>query len=201
MAFAPWRALPGRVLLWALNLFSAIALIFEGYNQGVMGSVNSSAGYIALVEIGADGVVTNTTKQGGIVAVYYFGAMFGCFIGGKIGDRFGRKKAVVFGSILALIGGALQAGSQKASMTICARTICGLGIGTINSVCFLFSNVKARAERLRLFRHGSQNLHRHTIEGLLSPSSLSPTTSVSSLHTGLATVFAITPETSDGVFR
>ena len=64
-----------------------------------------------------------------------FGAMFGYFIGGKIGDRFGRKKAVVFGSILALIGGALQAGSQNASMTICARTICGLGIGTINSVC------------------------------------------------------------------
>ncbi|KAK5271945.1 hypothetical protein LTR99_000896 [Exophiala xenobiotica] len=134
MAFAPWRALPGRVLLAALNLFSAVALIFEGYNQGVMGSVNGSAGYIDLVGIGADGVVTNTTKQGGIVAVYYFGAMFGCFIGGKIGDRFGRKKAVVFGSILALIGGALQAGSQNASMTICARTICGLGIGTINSI-------------------------------------------------------------------
>lgn len=138
MAFQPWRVLPGRVLLWALNLFSAIALTFEGYNQGVMGSVNGSAGYIAVVGIGADGVVTNTTKQGGIVAVYYFGAMFGCFIGGKIGDRFGRKKAVVFGSVLALMGGALQAGSQNASMTICARTICGLGIGTINSVCFFW---------------------------------------------------------------
>ena len=175
-----------------------------------MGSVNGSAGYIAVVGIGADGVVTNTTKQGGIVAVYYFGAMFGCFIGGKIGDRFGRKKAVVFGSVLALMGGALQAGSQNASMTICARTICGLGIGTINSVCFFlvvffgflgFCKRKAGAERLRSFRLGFRNSHRHTIEGLLSPSSLSPTTSVSSLHTGSATVFAITPGTSDGVFR
>ena len=25
-----WQKIPGRVLLWALNLFSAIALIFEG---------------------------------------------------------------------------------------------------------------------------------------------------------------------------
>lgn len=25
-----WRHVPGRALLWALNLFSAVALIFEG---------------------------------------------------------------------------------------------------------------------------------------------------------------------------
>jgi hypothetical protein len=85
MAFKPRRAIPGRVLLWALNLFSAGALIFEGYNQGVMGFVNGSAGCIETVGIGSGGKVTNTTKEGGLVAVYYFGAMFGCFIGGRLG--------------------------------------------------------------------------------------------------------------------
>jgi MFS family permease len=137
MAFKPWRHVPGKALLWLLNLFSAIALIFEGYNQGVMGFVNGSAGYIEAVGLGSDGVVTNTTKQGGLVAVYYFGAMFGCFIGGWYGDRFGRKKAVAVGSVLALIGGVLQAASQSSNMTICARVVCGLGIGFINTVCFL----------------------------------------------------------------
>jgi MFS family permease len=134
MAFKPWRSLPGSALLWILNLFSAISLIFEGYNQGVMGAVNGTPGYINTVGIGSDGKVTNTTTQGGLVAVYYFGAMFGCFCGGKIGDLYGRKKAVALGSFLAIIGGALQAGSQNASMTIVARTICGLGIGFINTV-------------------------------------------------------------------
>lgn len=105
-----------------------------GYNQGVMGFVNSVPGYIETVGIGANGVVTNTTKQGGIVAIYYFGAMFGCFIGGRFGDKYGRKKAVVVGSILTIIGGALQAGSQSSDMTLVARLICGLGIGFINSV-------------------------------------------------------------------
>ncbi|KAJ9612480.1 hypothetical protein H2200_004077 [Cladophialophora chaetospira] len=134
MAFKPWRHVPGKLLLWSLNLFSAVALIFEGYNQGVMGFVNGSAGYIETVGIGSNGVVTNTTKQGGLVAVYYFGAMFGCFFGGWFGDRYGRKKAVAFGSLFTLLGGALQAGSTGSNMTICARVICGIGIGFINSI-------------------------------------------------------------------
>jgi hypothetical protein len=28
-----WRLIPGRALLWALNLFSAVALIFEGMSD------------------------------------------------------------------------------------------------------------------------------------------------------------------------
>ncbi len=30
MVVALWQRVPGRALLWALNLFSAVALIFEG---------------------------------------------------------------------------------------------------------------------------------------------------------------------------
>lgn len=135
MEFKPWRALPGRLLLWALNLFSAVALTFEGYNQGVMGFVNATPGYVQIVGIGGlDGKVTNTTKQGGLVSCYYFGAMFGGFVGGRFGDRFGRKRAVVLGSLFALLGGGLQAGTGSSEMTICARVICGIGIGFINSV-------------------------------------------------------------------
>lgn len=135
MAFKPWRAVPGRLLLWALNLFSAVALIFEGYNQGVIGFVNSTPGYVQTVGIGGpDGKVTNTSKQGGLVSCYYFGAMFGCFVGGRFGDRFGRKRAVILGSMFTLLGGSLQAGTRSSDMTICARVICGVGIGFINSV-------------------------------------------------------------------
>lgn len=33
--------------------------------------------------IGADGVVTDSTKQGGLAAAYYFGGIWGCFSGGQ----------------------------------------------------------------------------------------------------------------------
>jgi len=82
--------------------------------------------------IGSDGVVTDTTKQGGLAAAYYFGAMFGGFIGGWFGDKYGRKKGSFVGAILSLLGSALQCGSINADMFICARVIAGLGIGFIN---------------------------------------------------------------------
>ena len=216
-----WRHIPGHALLWALNLFSAVALIFEGqllsdniianmdadskiigYNQGVMGFVNGVPGYIETVGIGANGVVTNTTKQGGLVAIYYFGAMFGCFIGGRFGDKFGRKKAVIVGSIFTLIGGALQAGSQSSDMTLVARVICGLGIGFINSVSLQCSNDTHQINSLfRSFRHGCLSLQRPIIVVHRLLSSSVPTMSELLLLTGSDMDFATIRLTSDGDFH
>lgn len=32
--------------------------------------------------------ITEPTRQGGIVSIYYFGTLLGCLIGGVAGDRF-----------------------------------------------------------------------------------------------------------------
>lgn len=82
MGLQLWQRVPGKVLFFLLNLFSAVALIFEGYNQGVYGTVSETPGFIEVAKIGQDGVVTDSTKQGGISAAYYFGAMIGCLVGG-----------------------------------------------------------------------------------------------------------------------
>ena len=134
MVFQPWRALPGKGVLLLLNLFSAVALIYEGYNQGVYGAVSGTPGFISMSDIGdgSTGTVTKTTKQGGLAAAYYFGAMFGGFIGGWFGDKFGRKRGAAVGAAFSLVGSALQCGSINANMFICARVISGLGIGFIN---------------------------------------------------------------------
>lgn len=44
---------------------------------------SASSDYVSTVKIGPgnDGEVTNVTKQGGIVSIYYLGAIFGCFAG------------------------------------------------------------------------------------------------------------------------
>ena len=36
MAVKGWQGLPGKVLLVTLHLFTAVALLFEGYNQGTL---------------------------------------------------------------------------------------------------------------------------------------------------------------------
>lgn len=132
MAFQPWRALPGKSVLLLLNIFSAVALVYEGYNQGVYGAVSGTPGFIAMSQIGVGSTVTQSTKQGGLAATYYLGAMFGGFIGGWLGDKYGRKTGSFTGAILSLAGSALQCGSVNSNMFICARVISGLGIGFIN---------------------------------------------------------------------
>lgn len=134
MGFQLWRSVPGKTLLILLNIFSAIALVYEGYNQGVYGAISGTPGFVKMSNLAtnSNGAVTDTTKQGGLAAAYYFGAMFGGFIGGWAGDKFGRKKGAFMGAVLSLLGSVLQAGSVNANMFICARVIAGLGIGFIN---------------------------------------------------------------------
>jgi MFS family permease len=56
-----------------------------------MGGVNSAPRYVQKVGIGnADGKITDTLHEGGIVSIYYLGCIFGCFAGGYLADRIGR---------------------------------------------------------------------------------------------------------------
>lgn len=134
MGIQVWRSVPGKYLLLLLNIFSAIALIYEGYNQAVYGAISSTSAFVRMSGLAtdSDGAVTDSTKQGGLAAAYYFGAMFGCFIGGWAGDKYGRKKGAFMGAALSLLGTALQTGSVNADMFIVARVVAGLGIGFIN---------------------------------------------------------------------
>lgn len=66
-----WKRLSPTQLNIAIQTFSLLCIFFEGYDQGVMGGVNASPDYVREVDIGnyPSGVVTNTTKQGGIVSI------------------------------------------------------------------------------------------------------------------------------------
>ncbi|EHA25618.1 hypothetical protein ASPNIDRAFT_43964 [Aspergillus niger ATCC 1015] len=98
-----WRRLSPRQLNVMIQTLSLVCIFFEGYDQGVMGGVNSSPRYVTEVGIGEpDGTVTDTTHQGGIVSIYYLGCIFGCFGGGWLADRLGRINGLLVGSLLAL---------------------------------------------------------------------------------------------------
>ncbi|KAJ5105715.1 hypothetical protein NUU61_003062 [Penicillium alfredii] len=130
-----WKRLSPRQLNVAIQTFSLISIFFEGYDQGVMGGVNDSPTYVTEVGIGkADGTVTDTTHQGGIVSVYYLGAIFGCFAGGWLADRIGRINGLLIGSLFALVGGALQSAIQNSNFMICARVVTGIGTGALTGI-------------------------------------------------------------------
>lgn len=58
-----WRYWSPRTVLFAINVFAAVAVFFEGYDQGVMGGVNESPNYQRVVGLApGDGTVTRPTK-------------------------------------------------------------------------------------------------------------------------------------------
>ncbi|OKL62499.1 hypothetical protein UA08_02532 [Talaromyces atroroseus] len=136
------HTLEKRQLLIAINCAAALSILMFGYDQGLMGGVNTSKDYIDLMGFGyteyVDGtltpVVTNSLLQGGIVAVYYLGTLFGAFFGGWVGDRIGRIRTIALGTIWGIIGACLQTSAQNHDWMICARTINGFGTGILNAI-------------------------------------------------------------------
>ncbi|CAN9193915.1 unnamed protein product [Alternaria alternata] len=128
-----------RSLLIAINCIAGLSILFFGYDQGMMGGVNTAYDYYTLMGFGhkgADGgpVVDDTLLQGGIVSVYYLGTLVGCLVGGSIGDRFGRIKTIFVGAAVATVGACLQCSAMNHEWMICARLVNGWGTGILNSI-------------------------------------------------------------------
>lgn len=135
--YSPSRQVPfkGQNMSWAVNIVAGIAIMFYGFDQGVMSGVNNTIDYQQRMGIFSqpqtDG---DAAKIGGIVAVYYGGTFIGALLGGSLGDRIGRLKTIVFACFWAIIGASLQASAQNITWMCLARVITGVGTGQLNAL-------------------------------------------------------------------
>lgn len=68
---------------------------------------------------------------GAVNALFFFGAVVGALVGGPLADKIGRRMSLIVASILAIIGGALTAGSVHVAMMIVVRVLQGVGLGAL----------------------------------------------------------------------
>ena len=71
---------------------------------------------------------------GTISAIYTIGCFFGSIIVFIIGERLGRRRVIMLGSVVMLIGTALQASSYSREQIIVGRIVAGLGVGAMTSI-------------------------------------------------------------------
>ncbi|KAI1787416.1 general substrate transporter [Ganoderma leucocontextum] len=143
------KTLTGRRLYYTINAVAGLAIFFFGYDQGMMGGVNTAPDYVRVMKLGystyegpSEGYVvtiTEPTRQGGIVSIYYLGTLLGCLMGGVLGDRIGRIRTMILGSIWVLFGAALQCSAQNIAWMCCARIINGIGTGHLNAIVPVWS--------------------------------------------------------------
>lgn len=138
----------GKALTKWVIFLSALSIFFFGYDQGMMAGVNTSPDYVSRMDFGyfdeaGDVTVTNSTKQGGIVAVYYFGTLIGAIWGGFQSDRWGRINAIGAGALVGIFGAALQCSARDTSWMCGSRFVNGIGTGILNAVVPVYSSETA----------------------------------------------------------
>lgn len=70
-----------------------------------------------------------------IASSYTLAAFFSTPIVMLIGLKTGRRKLLLLGNVLVIIGAAVQASAYSMGHIIVGRVICGFGIGFVSSAC------------------------------------------------------------------
>ena len=69
-----------------------------------------------------------------MVAILEVGAFISSLMVGRIGDMIGRRKTILYGSMIFFIGGTLQTVATGMPMMIVGRIIAGLGVGALSTI-------------------------------------------------------------------
>lgn len=69
-----------------------------------------------------------------MVAILEVGAFISSLCVGKVGDIIGRRKTILYGSIVFFIGGAFQTFATGIPMMLVGRIVAGLGVGALSTI-------------------------------------------------------------------
>lgn len=132
----PFFGLRGKGLNYAILLIAGTDFLLFGYDQGVMGGILTMPIFLdafptinpeaALDEAGRSQRAEN---QGIAVASYNLGCFLGAVITIWIGNPLGRKRMIILGTSVMVIGAILQASATTIPHFIIGRIITGLGNG------------------------------------------------------------------------
>lgn len=119
----------------------AMSGLFYGYNLGVI------AGAVLFI---VDEFSLSSTFEDVVVSASLLGAMLGAIAGGKLADRFGRRRIVALAGLIGLSGALLASLSPIVETLVAGRVIVGISIGMLTCVTPLFiaelspSNLRGR---------------------------------------------------------
>ena len=71
---------------------------------------------------------------GTMVAILEIGALIASLGIGRIGDLIGRRRTIFYGSLIFLVGGALQTFANGMPMMLVGRIVAGLGVGALSTI-------------------------------------------------------------------
>lgn len=127
---------PPEVRNWRVHLMALIVsfgALAMGYDTSVIGGTMALAPFRR--DFGLDGKTSfqRDTLQGNIVSTFQAGTFFGALLTFPLGEKIGRKRAIMVASMIFLVGGTLMTASNGLlGLLYAGRGIAGFGIGSVS---------------------------------------------------------------------
>ncbi|KAH9856650.1 general substrate transporter [Lenzites betulinus] len=132
----------GRLYNIGIALFCAIGSFLFGYDSGIISSVITFSEF--------KGFVNNASNydslSGAVVSTFTGGCFFGAAGAGWVNDKYGRKRTVQLGALIALWGCAMQAGANNFACMLVGRIVAGFAIGILSMTVPLYNTEIAPAK-------------------------------------------------------
>lgn len=118
----------GKALIYFTSIFVSLGVFLFGYDQGVMSGIITAPYFRDYFND------PSRPEIGTMVAILEIGAFISSLAVGRIGDIIGRRKTILYGSIIFFVGGALQSFATNMPMMMLGRLVAGLGVGSLSTI-------------------------------------------------------------------
>lgn len=122
------HGLTGRPLIYFTSIFVSLGVFLFGYDQGVMSGIITGPHFKTYFKD------PGPAEIGAMVSILEIGAFISSLVVGRLGDIIGRRKTILYGSMIFFIGGLLQTVATGMPMMMAGRVIAGLGVGMLSTI-------------------------------------------------------------------
>ncbi|CAN6674926.1 high-affinity glucose transporter Hxt2p [Trichomonascus vanleenenianus] len=132
--------LQGKKLDYVVTSCCCMGFLLLGYDQGLMSGIVGYNGNRFAHDFG----FPDAHMQGNITAMYDIGCVIGSIICFFVGDKIGRKKAIMAGGSIMIVGTVILASSYTIAQLIVGRIVTGIGNGFNSSTIPVFQSEMAK---------------------------------------------------------
>ncbi|RFU30441.1 hypothetical protein B7463_g5913, partial [Scytalidium lignicola] len=122
---------PGS-FVWLCAAATAIGGMLFGYDTGVI------SGVLVVIGNDLDHKALSSSEKELITALCAGGALIGSLVAGMTADKYGRRPAIWFASVLFTLGAVIQATSFSIAQMSVGRFLIGLGVGSASTIVPLY---------------------------------------------------------------
>ncbi|KAM5341858.1 hypothetical protein ACJ41O_014889 [Fusarium nematophilum] len=139
----PFFGYRGGWLTFWITVACATDMTLFGYDQGVFSGVVVTQDFLQLHNLEG---LSKTNLLATVTAIYDIGCFVGALIAFTIGEKLGRKKAILLGTAIMSVGTIIKASSYSLAQMIAGRIILGIGNGLNTATAPIWQTETAQAE-------------------------------------------------------